>query len=128
MENVELSQETTRRPGISRTISVTSSRNEHEKSLNLQGETPSVGLQSTTIPARETSGGKNVWFAAATSGQNLNNLNTINVQGSTRRSPPDNPYARHAVSQDQEQGISHIQQWPLTPARVDKAITLKKSN
>jgi hypothetical protein len=40
----------------------------------------------------------------------------------------DNPYARQTVSQDPEQGISHIQQQPQKPARVDKAITLKKSN
>jgi hypothetical protein len=61
MENVEISQETTAntpRSGISRTISVPSSRHEHEKRLNSQGESPPVNLQSTTLPARIPQGGE----------------------------------------------------------------------
>jgi hypothetical protein len=124
MENVEIPQETAAnipRLGISRTTSVPPSRHELEICLNPQVEPTTINPQSSTLTARDSSGGKNVWFAAATPGQTI-------VYGSTIRTPPDNSYARKTASQDPVHGSSNIQQQPQKQARVDKAITLKKSN
>ncbi len=74
MENVEIPQETAAnipRLGISRTTSVPPSRHELEIRLNLQGEPTTINPQSSTLTARDSSGGKNVWFAAATPGQTI---------------------------------------------------------
>jgi hypothetical protein len=71
MENVEIPQETTATTpqlGINRTISVPPSRHELKIRLNPQGEPTTTNPQSSTLPARDSSGGKNVWFAAATPG------------------------------------------------------------
>lgn len=105
--------------------------------LGSDGETPhehathiAVPQQTIMPPASQdgTSSGyaqptRNVSFAeAAAPKSNSSLLRKGNLSGSAK-APPSNPYAKKLVS-----GIMFAQRSPPFPARVDKAITLKKNN
>jgi len=127
MENVEnadnnSAKKTSEKPSAT-------NQEEPKHSENTQAQSVDERSQGSSSISRDSPSSKNVSFAAAVTGQNSHHMRTGNLQGPQRKNPPPNPYLKPVGTQNNEdQGTLHILRQPSTPARPDKAITLKKNN
>jgi hypothetical protein len=127
MENVENADNTSAKKTSGKPPAT--NQEEPEQSENNQAQSVDERSQGSSSISRDSPRSKNVSFAAAVTGQNSHHMKTGNLQGSQRKNPPPNPYLIPVGTQNNEdQSTLHNLRRPSTPARPDKAITLKKNN